>query len=152
MKRKGLIFGISLGCSALIFLVVSLTDGLKTGAIYGTGALILSLIAMMNQFIKSDTSIEYIIQYLEDETIKYIDTASIMVDNKELIGALAITENSFVFGVPGEIMIELNTDEIEITQNDGSFLVIEDDTGQEFRFKVFNCDAIVELIQNVILL
>ncbi len=152
MKRKGLIFGVSLGCSALIFLVVSLTDGLKTGAIYGTGALFLSLIAMMNQFIKSDTSIEYIIQYLEDETIQYIDTASIMVDNKELIGALAITENSFVFGVAQDIFTELPYTDISSVQNFGSFLVIEDNTGQEFRFKVFNCEAIVELIQNVILL
>lgn len=149
MKRKRLIFGISLGCSALIFLVVSLTDGLKTGAIYGTGALILSLIAMINQFIKSDISIEYIIQYLEDETIKYLDTASIMVDNKELIGALAITENSFVFGLAQGIFTELPHTDISSVHNIGSFLVIEDDTGQEFRFKVFNCDIIVDLIKDL---
>ena len=151
MAHKGLIAGTSIGAGILIFFTLYLTEGLLAGIIGGVIALIASLIFMLKAFRRSDAALERLTERLRGERIEYSGTASLMIGNKEMVGALAITDRRAIFEAIVEdgqsAVMEFTFDCIEAAQDSGGFLLLTGNDGIVYRFKVFQCDAILDAIR-----
>lgn len=152
MKNKYTIIITSLGSGIFIFVLMYLFENLAVGIIGGLIATISSFLFMLNAFNKGYTAIENLKVKLSDQIIEYIDIASLMVANKELIGALAITDMQIIFSTNIEITLQFSYNEIKHVSNSKGFLLIIDTNGQTYRFKVFKCRMIVKLIHNKMLI
>lgn len=150
MKHMGLTVAVSTGSGVFIFLLLFLFNGLMWGIIGGGIALILSFVFMINTFSRSSTALEKLKPYLQGEDLRYGDTAGLMAHNKELVGALAVTDKRLVFAAgfqsPNPLLIDLPLEHIHRAYNSGGFLLLTDDSGIVYRLKVFHCKQIIDTV------
>lgn len=149
MRHKGLIFATSVGAGIVVFLFLYYIEGLKVGIIGGTIGMLASFIYMFFSFQRSAGAEERLKNRCANETIHYSDTASIMNDEREIVGAFAITNKRFTFESIKQaqnFVIDIKIEQIKSVERVKGFLVIMDKNSRTYRFKVFHCERIIEIL------
>ncbi len=139
----------SLGVGVFILAVMYIFNGIYYSLFGGVIAFILTFTYMSLTFKKSEDTKLDVLETLRDETVKYIDTAGLMTNGSEAVGALAVTEKRvyFEYGTKtAKSVLDLLRQTIKTAECKGGFLVITDNENYVYTFKVFSCDTIIKVI------
>lgn len=146
-RNKILMFGTTVLCGVLVGLVLATMGSAVFGIVGGIITAAVAFAALLHSFKKNEVTMQRIRALLGDENIKFLDTAGLMGGMREIVGAIGLTKDHFVFlpNTPGR-EIDLLASEIKSAKDNKGFLELTTNEDIIYRFKVFNCTAIVETL------
>lgn len=155
MRHKWLVFFVSLGFGVFVFLLLYvfhlwLGFSMAIPIIAGVAVLAVGVGLSGHTYYRSSKTLNALLLRLKRETILYGDIASLMDKGNDRTGALVITKKRLVFETPKDFRgrswnLDFCFPEIALAENRKDYFHLAAG-GRDNRFKVFNCDALVDII------
>lgn len=146
MLSNNLIMFVSLMLGIFIYVIFVIMGYSQIAIIPTLITTVCSLIYLKNIKKRSLDTEKRILSKLNLNQVYYSGIAGFMLEGKERVGAIVITNSKFIFEDNSKkITIDIELSEVKAVNNNG-FLSLSDSNGTEIFFKVMEAEKIVRLI------